>query len=147
MAADAGIMVAMPEPTIVWEVDLLRGRLDERRGILELEEDALVFRPDGAPVARRLAFVDVRRVRRTLGSPVIVVTHGEARLETAYYFVEPPPLRPPTETDLRPTLRSPKRRLRRQAFARLSEGGVLLRDVLRAWERELRGAVAAARRD
>ena len=144
-------MGAVPEPTpvprTVWEVDLVRGRLDERRGSLAIEADAIVFRPDAGGADRRLALADVRRVRRLFASPVLVVTHGVAVVETAYYFVEPPPLRPPAETSLRPGLGSPRRKLRRQAFARLAEGNRMLREELRSWERALREAVAEARRD
>lgn len=145
MRAPTGIMVGVPEPTNVWEVDLVRGRIDDRRGSLRLEADALVFRPDDERVGdRRIPIAAIARVKRLLASPVLLVRHGSvgASLETAYYFVEPPRLRPTDDAPVR-RFTSGKRRTRREGAATLVGANRNLRAELRAWERAIREALAA----
>lgn len=134
----------MPGPTNVWEVDLVRGRIDERRGTLTLEADALVFRPDDERVGeRRIRIGAITRVKRLLASPVLLVRHaaGAASLETAFYFVEPPRLRPADDARA-PRFTTGKRRTRREGAARLVGANRALRAELKDWERRLRDAVA-----
>lgn len=139
-------MEAMPGPTTVWEVDLVRGRIAERRGSLTLEADALVFRPDDERVGdRRIALPAITRVKRLLASPVLLVRHaaGAASLETAFYFVEPPRLRADA-TEVR-RFTTGKRRTRREGAATLVGANRGLRADLKAWERGLRDAIAGRR--
>lgn len=146
MGDPGGIMVPMPGPTTVWEVDLVRGRLAERRGILRLEADALVFRPDDERVGdRRIAFPAITRVKRLLASPVLLVRHaaGATSLETAFYFVEPPRLRADDAEVRRFT--AGKRRTRREGAATLVGANRGLRADLKGWERGLRDAIAGRR--
>jgi hypothetical protein len=136
----------MPGPTTVWEVDLVRGRVAERRGSLSLETDALVFRPDDARAGdRRIALPAITRVKRLLASPVLLVRHvaGAASLETAFYFVEPPRLRA-DDTEVR-RFTTGKRRTRREGAATLVGANRGLRADLKEWERGLRDAVAGRR--
>jgi hypothetical protein len=87
----------MPEPTTVWMVLLRRGDLGERKGTLRLDEDAVVFEDATVQHERRIGYAQVRRARRVRGSPILIVAHdddGDA-VETAFYFTQPPPLRPP----------------------------------------------------
>ena len=147
MGGRAGIMVAMPGPTTVWEVDLVRGRIAERRGSLSLEADALVFRPDDARVGdRRIALPAITRVKRLLASPVLLVRHaaGTASLETAFYFVEPPRLRADVAEVRRFT--TGKRRTRREGAVTLVGANRGLRAEIKDWERGLRDAIAGRRR-
>lgn len=147
MPGPAGIMVSVPGPTTVWEVDLVRGRIAERRGSLTLGADALVFRPDDERVGeRRIPLPAITRVRRLLASPVLVVRHaaGAASLETAYYFVEPPRLRPTADAEVR-RFTTGKRRTRREGAATLVGANRGLRADLKDWERAVRGAVARRR--
>lgn len=134
----------MPEPTDVWEVDLLRGRIDERPGRLRLEPGALVFRPDDERSAeRRIPLPAITRVKRLLASPVLLVRHagGGTSIETAYYFVEPPRLRPAPDAAVR-RFSSGRRRTRRDGAARLVGANRELRAEVKGWERGIRDAIA-----
>lgn len=146
MGGSAGIMVPVPGPTIVWEVDLVRGRIAERRGSLALEADALVFRADDERVGdRRIPLPAITRVKRLLASPVLLVRHaaGTASLETAFYFVEPPRLRA-DDAEVR-RFATGKRRTRREGVATLVGANRGLRAELKEWERGLRDAIAGRR--
>lgn len=136
----------MPDPITVWEVDLVRGRMGEREGVLILETERLVFRPMAEGAAERhLPLRKVRRVKRLLASPVLIVHHGEgaSAIETAYYFVEPPTL--PTAAEA-PSGRfgSSRRKARRNAVQKLTGSNSGLRGLIREWEREVREAAARA---
>ena len=89
-------MERMPEPTTVWMVRLRRGDAGEEKGTLRLEDDCLVFEDAAVRGLQRLAFAHVRRARRVRGSPILMVTHGQddTSEEIAFYFTEPPPLKP-----------------------------------------------------
>ena len=91
----------MPEPTTVWMVLLRRGDLGERKGTLRLEPDAMVFEDATVQHERRIDFPMVRRARSVRGSPILIVTHEDDgdTVETAFYFTQPPPLRPPEPGD------------------------------------------------
>lgn len=137
-------MMGVVEPTGVWEVDLTRGDVRERAGTLALEAEALVFRPETEGGERRILLASIVRVRRLVGSPVLMVRHaaGAVPLRTAYYFVEPPPLRPADDVMPRPLSGSLRRRTRRDGVRQLAVGNVRKREELRSWERALREAIA-----
>lgn len=146
MGAATSIMSPMPEPTTVWEVDLIRGRLEERRGNLVLGPDALLFGPDDeAAATRRIPFAEIRQVKRLLASPVLLVRHSAVGtpLETAYYFVEPPALRPSADEPVK-RFSSGKRKVRREGVMRLADANRNLRAEIKEWESEVRKAVSAA---
>jgi hypothetical protein len=139
----------------VWAVELAPGvSPSEREGRLSAGADGLSFEParDGSP-SLSLPFREITKVRRLRGSPVLMVAcrRADREVRTAFYFVQPPPLTAFTEdrTDTRlalPILRNPKRKARRDNVGYL---GVMNREKkaeLIAWEREVRAAVAAARR-
>jgi hypothetical protein len=86
----------MPEPTTVWMVRLRKGEMGERKGLLTLDVDGLVFRDESLEQVRTLPFEQVKRVKRVKGSPILIVSHDDDRgvRQTAFYFTEPPPLTP-----------------------------------------------------
>lgn len=86
----------MPEPTTVWMVRLRKGELGERKGLLTLDAEGLVFRDASLEQVRTLRLEQVRRVKRVRGSPILLVSHEDDRgvKETAFYFAQPPPLAP-----------------------------------------------------
>jgi hypothetical protein len=89
--------VAMPEPTTVWMVELSRGSLDDVRGELSMHDDAVVFTESKTGGELRLAFTDIDKARRVRGSPILLLTgrRDERVLRIAFYFSQPPPLKPP----------------------------------------------------
>lgn len=82
----------MPEPTRVWMVPLGRNKLQEIAGTLSLGDEALVFEDKDASFERRFGFTEIRKARRVHGSPVLIVVHDDG--QTAFYFTQPPPLKP-----------------------------------------------------
>jgi len=142
------MMGAVPEPTTVWAVDLVREPKKDRQGTLSLENGQLVFEPRSSTAsAVRIPLDAIRRVRRVRGSPVMLVVHAgsASTLETAFYFVQPPPLEPVVGKRDRPTVlsfgRGSKRRARRENVGYLGMGNRQKRDEIDEWVR----AVEAAR--
>jgi hypothetical protein len=136
------MMSDMPEPTTVWAVDLIREPKKDRQGTLSLDEGQLVFEPRSSTAsALRIPLDAIRRVRRLRGSPVMVVAHrgSEMTLETAFYFVQPPPLEPVIGERDRPTVlsfgRGSKRRARRQNVGYLGMGNRQKRVEIDEWVR------------
>ena len=88
----------MPEATTVWMVRLDRGQVeDDVRGTLELEPDAVVFTEAHTGFQHRIPITEMQRPKRVKGSPILMVSHatsGDVR-RVAFYFSQPPPLRPP----------------------------------------------------
>ena len=88
----------MPEATTVWMVRLDRGQVeDDVRGTLELEPDAVVFTEAHTGFEHRIPITEMQRPKRVKGSPILMVSHaasGDVR-RVAFYFSQPPPLRPP----------------------------------------------------
>jgi hypothetical protein len=84
----------MPEPVTVWKVRLRRGDLADREGTLRLDDDALVFEDKASDDLTRLEFSAIRSAKRVRASPVMLVVHEDQgeRVETAFYFSQPPPL-------------------------------------------------------
>jgi hypothetical protein len=95
------MIAPMVEPTTVWMVPLQRGRAEERKGVLTLEDDGVTFLDESLDQVELLRFGSVRRVRRVRGSPILIVTHriDDDSVETAFYFCQPPPLTPPAPGD------------------------------------------------
>jgi hypothetical protein len=140
----------MPEPVTVWKVELVRGREPiDVRGTLCLTRDALEFEDDDGETTR-IRFDRVDRVRRLKISPVLVVRHlDRAAGETAFYFVEPPPLHPPDPGTLplrEATRRRPsKRRQHRDNTGYLTGKGTALKPTIQGWVSEVQERVSAAR--
>jgi len=88
----------MPETATVWMVRLDRGQVeDDVRGTLALEPDAVVFTEAQTGSEHRIPIAAMQRPKRVKGSPVLMVAHtssGDVR-RIAFYFSQPPPLRPP----------------------------------------------------
>lgn len=136
----------------VWAVELGAGSPVEREGVLALEAEALRFEPSEPGRAISLPLADVVRVRRVRGSPVLMVVtrRGDDRVQTAFYFVRPPPLpsREAEEEERRlamPSLRNPRRKARRRNVGYLGLMNREYKQLLVAWERAVREAVAEAR--
>jgi hypothetical protein len=88
----------MPEATTVWMVRLDRGQVDDDvRGTLVLDPDAVVFTEARSGIEHRIPIRAVQQPKRVKGSPILMIAHtadGEPR-RVAFYFSQPPPLRPP----------------------------------------------------
>ncbi len=87
----------MPEPTTVWMVRLRKGEMGERKGLLTLDDEGLVFRDESLEQVRVVRFAQMRRAKRVKGSPILLVSHEDderGAKETAFYFTPPPPLTP-----------------------------------------------------
>lgn len=142
----------MPHPTTVWAVELsLDAPLEEIKGSLALEPDALVFTPkDVNRPERRLPLSGLIKVHRLRGSPVLMVVREEGRMQarTAFYFVQPPPLDRP-EAQARPGFlgiqRNAQRKARRQNLGYLGVWNREKRFVVREWELAVRTALSSAR--
>jgi hypothetical protein len=143
----------MPASVTVWVVPLVpRASMQGVKGSLTITDEALAFTPaDDADDVRRWALVEVTRVRRLRGSPVLLVASEGPRgpERVAFYFVEPPPLEPPEDAwrpALMPVGRPSKRRVRRRNATYLGMANRDLRGLLREWERRVGAAVQAAKR-
>lgn len=141
----------MPDPATVWAVDLVRDPRKDRQGTLSLRTEDLVFEPRSASAELRIPLEAVKRVRRLRGSPVLLVVHDRTgvRLETAFYFVQPPPLEPVAGQIERPTPLSfgkhSKRRVRRQNVGYLGMSNREKRREIDAWEKAVRAAIEERR--
>jgi hypothetical protein len=143
----------MPAPITVWAVDVGPSTTPEEvKGSLSLSSDALIFTPrDEHRPERRFELAEITKIRRLRGSPVLLVMRaGPARepLRTAFYFVQPPPLeRPNDDTRMTPLGigRNTNRKVRRQNVSYLGLWNKEKKAVLAEWERQLRGAISAAR--
>jgi hypothetical protein len=131
---------------------------DDVEGTLTLDGDAIRFAPAEGDATRAIVLTDVSRVKRIWGSPVLMVHSVEdgVRHVTAFYFLKPPPLHPPADEKddaPPPTLIGPfnrdrppsKRKQRRNNAGYLSSASSVVGDQVRAWLKELRAAIAAAR--
>jgi hypothetical protein len=88
----------MPEATTVWMVRLIPGQAeDDVRGTLALDPEAIVFTETHSGIEHRIPIQAVQQPKRVKGSPILMIAHragGELR-RVAFYFSQPPPLRPP----------------------------------------------------
>lgn len=88
----------MLEDVTVWMVRLDRGRAsDDIQGTLVMGDDALVFTDARSSSQTRFPLADLRKPKRVRGSPILMlVDRADAGTQrTAFYFSQPPPLRPP----------------------------------------------------
>jgi hypothetical protein len=139
------------EPVRVWRVELRRGDIADREGTLSIEEDALVFADRSTGERRGLPFRTIRSAKRVKASPILLVVHAEGtqRLETAFYFSQPPPLDAPapgstgTNAMGRPLgpfaamRRSSKRRHQRENVKYLATEAGRLKDTIQRWAEEI----------
>ena len=146
---------SVPETTTVWMVQLDRSP-DDVQGTLELVQTVLRFVPAEGGSPRDIPLTEISRVKRIWGSPILMVHSVEdgQRHVTAFYFSKPPPLHPPSrDNDDPPTLMGPfnrnrppsKRKQRRTNAGYLATASTALGNDVRAWAKEVRAAVAAAR--
>ena len=139
----------MMEPTTVWMVHLARGApTDGVKGTLSLDEQALIFSTASQDI--RFALSSVKRARRRKGSPVLQLEwrdQGTVRY-TAFFFVQPPPLRPletgsdgtdpvPRPAGLLGGSRMTKSRHRKTNIRYLQLKGVNTKEVIGAWAEEI----------
>ncbi len=145
------MMDAVPDAVTVWAVELGRGTMRERRGTLSLGPEALAFEAADGYSHLRIPLADLRKARRVLGSPVLIVTHAAgARMErVAFYFVQPPPLEPvaPESTDRRGMLsmaRQTRRKTRRINAGYLGTWNQAKKRELVEWQEAIRAAIREA---
>ena len=139
-----GEQVADVSPSSVWMVNRETGP-DGWRGTINLEEEALVFRPADGGRPREYAYAEIRRARRVRGTPVL-----ELRLEptsdlklVGFFFVQPPSLDP----DNAPGKVMKKRRARMAAVGKLHRWNAVKKQEIDDWVRAMsarRGGAAAA---
>jgi hypothetical protein len=139
----------------VWAVDLTAGvSTKDHPGFLSLDAATLRFEPskEGEPTLT-IALVEITRVRRLRGSPVLMVLSGRdpTTRRTAFYFVQPPPLTAfeagRDDRNVLTALRNPRRKARRENVGYLGLSNRAKKDEVVAWEKALRSAVEAARSD
>ncbi len=142
---------------VAWMVHLRRGEpVDEVKGLLSLDADALAFEDSTPGEAFRLPYADMRSAKRLWGSPVLMVEWSEGRQlrRTAFYFAEPPPMvntdlsgsggAPRLASPLR-SIRSAKRKQQRRNVNYFATRGGVLRPILKTWASELSARIAASR--
>lgn len=129
----------MGEEATVWAVRLKRGLAKETKGTLALKPDALVFTAADGQSHQRIELSDIRRARKVVASPILMIEHivEGAEERTAFYFAQPPPLEPSGRTSMRKT--------RRLGAAYLGTSNRQMKDKVSRWERAVREAAVAAR--
>jgi hypothetical protein len=147
----------------VWAIRL-GARSDGQRGTLGLTSTHLVFRGDANAMEIRIGLPDVLRVKSVIGSPVLIVRHRETfgRVDTAFYFAQPPPLPPPRGATARMADEPPmemarpnplgafrrgrsRRKARAQSIASLAAWNKLKKSEVRLWRDRIRAAVTEAK--
>jgi len=131
---------------------------DDVEGWLALGAQALEFTESVDARKRTIPLVEIHKVKRIMGSPVLLVhsVEGGARRTTAFYFTKPPALHPeqPAPGTPPPTLMGPfartgqpsKRKQRRNNAGYLASATHMVSEDLRAWAPAIRTAVSQARR-
>jgi hypothetical protein len=137
----------MPEPATVWMVHLGPGRgADEQKGTLFLEDEAVVFAFADSLEQQRIPLPGLKKAKRVRGSPVLMLTwtQNDKPRTTAFYFVQPPPLRPPDPSEQdrpRPgfglSVRSTKRKHQRTNVRYLQTMSGDHKPVIQAWVEEI----------
>jgi hypothetical protein len=145
----------MPEEARVWMVRLDRAHVeDDVRGTLSLEVDAVVFTEAVSTIESRFPLEHMQKPKRVRGSPILLVTHrtNEEVQRIAFYFSQPPPLRPPEPgstslpgrgVEARPMgafgamRRSSKRRHMRGNLGYLTTANASYRQVIQEWVAEI----------
>jgi hypothetical protein len=125
-----------------------------------MDDDAIVFVDRKTESETRVPFESTRKVKRVFGSPVMVLDWHDgsgSRSETAFYFVQPPPMHtdregamsqrtalqqpPPTVGNL---LRRPsRRRQRRESIGYLAARSRDAKATIRVWTGEIRARTRA----
>jgi hypothetical protein len=144
----------MPDPTTVWMVRLDRGQTKDIRGTLSLESNGLLFTDARSGEAILIGFDAIQKPKRVKGSPILLLTHvsnGERR-RIAFYFLQPPPLKPPEpgtvslpssgfgERPLGPfgaLRRTSKRRHMKTNIGYLTTSNTVLKDEVQRWVLEI----------
>jgi hypothetical protein len=150
------------QPVTVWLVRLQRGEVDKDvKGSLRIEGDQLIFTSADDAGTYAFPFVELSRAKRLRASPVMLVEHrrdGDRR-EIAFYFTQPPPLKPPDPNappapgDPPPARRgafdafrrSSKRRHMRHNVHYLQTTGINKKELIQAWADEVTSRIAASR--
>ena len=133
---------------------------DDVRGTLSLESDAVVFTEAISTIESRFPLEHMQQPKRVRGSPILLVVHranGELQ-RMAFYFSQPPPLRPPEPgstslpgrgIDARPMgafgamRRSSKRRHMRSNLGYLTTANASYRSVIQEWVAEIGARIDA----
>jgi len=117
-------------PATVWMVNRETGP-DGWRGTINLEDEAVVFRPADGGRPREFPFEAMRRVRRLRASPVLEVCLEPTRdvRIVGFYFVQPPDLNP--QQDVGKIMR--KRRARMAAVGKLYRWNAVKKDEISGW--------------
>jgi hypothetical protein len=128
------------EPITVWAVRL-GDYTDEVRGTLSLEESDLRFEHHKGTKSVTIPVGSIRRTKRVLGSPVLIVefAQDEHVSRMAFYFAQPPPL------DAEPMTRK-RRRQRKENMGFLMQQNATKRDLVKQWRSAIDEAVREARR-
>jgi hypothetical protein len=139
----------VPEPVTVWMVHLGGGTPPaEIKGTLRLGERGLEFVEAKTGVDVLFAYPSIRKAKRIRGSPVLLmdwVKDGADR-RTAFYFSQPPPLKPgarsptidprgPLGPFTRPT--PSKRQVARMNLGYLRSMSAKSREALQEWAKEI----------
>ncbi len=145
----------MTEATTVWMVRLDKGLVeDDVRGTLVLDPEAIVFTEASSGLEHRISIHAMQQPRRVKGSPILMIAHtiDGAPRQVAFYFSQPPPLRPPEpgSTGLpegglggRPMgafgafRRSSKRRHMRTNLSYLTTANAGYKQVIQEWVEEI----------
>jgi hypothetical protein len=130
----------MPEVTTVWAVHLEQGDPLETKGTLVLGESEVAFSGEDGRLTT-IPLQRIRRVKRVLGSPIMIVEHDVegSRRRTAFYFAKPPPLHlPDTETRMR------RRRARKASVNYLGRENIDHKPVIKGWVDDIRHAMGGA---
>jgi hypothetical protein len=140
----------------VWKVELNAGTPPtDTRGELSIEKDALVFQAHGTASRTAIPFADAQQAKRLRMSPVLLLRWRESAedRQTAFYFVQPPPLDPPEEhISVTPPgpfdmfRRPSRRRQRRQNASFLSVNASQLRPTILTWAEEVQRRIAEAQK-
>ena len=137
---------------------------DDVRGTLSLEADAVVFTEAISTLEHRFPLEHLDKPKRVRGSPILLVIHwanGRANGELqrmAFYFSQPPPLRPPEPgstslpgrgIEARPMgafgaiRRSSKRRHMRTNLGYLTSANASYKRVIQEWVAEIGAKIGA----
>ena len=129
------------EPTTVWAVRLGE-YTDEVRGklVLDEEESQLSFLHDKETKTAHISLGSIRRIRRILGSPVLVVDFAvdDEMGRMAFFFAQPPPVQHAT------LVGRGRRRKRENIQFLMGENAARSADVKR-WRNAVHKAVREAR--
>ena len=123
----------------VWRVRLGRETVqNDVKGELSIEGADLRFVEEGGSW-HRISMAHVRKVKRLVGSPVVLVEHDDGEhgvARTAFYFTKPPPLTLTTRRGV-----ESKRKARRVGAHYLGTSNTARKDDIRAWVARIRAAM------